>query len=70
MMKKRTFGILALLTATTASLFALTQGTFTAEISAPLTETPTASASANQPCAYMWAYQDLPEISAELQAAV
>lgn len=70
-MKKRTIGILTALTAAAASLFALTQGTLTADISAPLTETPTETSPAvPQPCAYTWAYKDLPEVSAELQAAV
>ena len=71
-MKKRTIGILALLAAAAgAAVFALTQGTFNADIPAPVTETPTATATAeNQPCAYMWAYQGVPDITAELSDAV
>jgi len=71
MIKKRLIGILAFLAAAAASLFALTQGTFRADIPAPVTETPTATAAAEyMPCAYVWAYENLPEISAELQAAI
>ena len=70
MIKKRIVGVFAILTAAAASLFALGQGTLTANTSATPTEPPTASVAANQPCAYTWAYKDLPEISAEFEAAV
>jgi hypothetical protein len=70
MIKKRIIGALAVVTAAAASLFALGQGTFTANTPAPPTEPPTALAAASQPCAYTWAYKDLPEISAEFEAAV
>lgn len=71
MTKKQTFGLLAALTAAAASLLTLARGTFTADISAPPTATPTAASPSVPPqCAYVWAYHDLPEISAELQAAV
>jgi len=70
-MKKRIIGLVTLLTAAGASLFALTQGKLTADNPAAVTETPTATVSAEyKPCAYMWAYQSLPEISEELQAAL
>jgi len=71
MIKKRLIGILTFVAAAAASLFALTQGTFRADIPARVTETPTATAAAEyMPCAYVWAYENLPEISTELQAAV
>jgi hypothetical protein len=66
MTKKRIAGVFVVLAAAAASLFALRQGTLTANISAP----PTASVAENQPCAYTWAYKDLLEISAEFEAAV
>ncbi|MFZ5855474.1 MAG: hypothetical protein ACOYZ6_01460 [Chloroflexota bacterium] len=70
MTRKRTIGILTVLTAAAASVFALTQGKLSAEQPAPPTITPTETVMANQPCAYTWAYKDLPEISAEFEASV
>ena len=70
MTRKRTIGILTVLTAAAASVFALTQGKLSAEQPAPPTVTPTETVTASQPCAYTWAYKDLPEISAEFEASV
>ena len=70
MTRKRTIGILTLLTAAAASVFALTQGKLSTEQPAPPTVTPTETVTASQPCAYTWAYKDLPEISAEFEASV
>jgi hypothetical protein len=53
-----------------ATIFTLAQGQLSAETPAPPTDTPAVTVSANQPCAYTWAYQDLPEISAEFEDAV
>lgn len=70
MIKKRIVGLFAILTAAAASLFALRQGTLSANPTLPPTEPPPTSAAANQPCAYTWAYHDLPEVSAEFESAV
>jgi hypothetical protein len=70
MRSKRTIGILAVLTTAAASVFALTQGKLSAERRVPPADTPAVTVSANQPCAYTWAYKDLPEISAEFEDAV
>jgi hypothetical protein len=69
MIKKRLIGVLTFVAAAAASVFALTQGTFRADIPAPAaeTETPTAGSA---PCAYIWAYQDLPDITAEFADAI
>jgi hypothetical protein len=70
-MKKRTIGFLTLLTAASASIFALAQGTPAPKSIPTVTDTPSPmTADVSQPCAYMWAYQPLPEISTELQAAL
>lgn len=70
-MQKRTIGILTFITAAGAGIFALAQGALTSDSSSPVTETPSPTVvAAYQPCAYTWAYEDLPEISAELQAAI
>ena len=63
-MKKRTIGILAILAAAGASVFALAQGMLTPETTPAIPDTP------SQPCAYTWAYENLPDITAELQAAI
>jgi hypothetical protein len=71
MNKKSTIGILTAITAVAASIYMLTQGNLSADISTSPTETPTPTvASVTQPCAYTWAYQDLPEISAAFESAV
>lgn len=70
MIKKRTVGLFAILTAAAASLFALRQGTLSANPAVPSTESPPTTAAANQPCAYTWAYHDLPEVSAAFESAV
>jgi hypothetical protein len=69
-MKKRTIGILAILAAAGASVFALAQGTLTPETAPAIPDTPSPIAAApSQPCAYTWAYENLPDVTAELQAA-
>ena len=70
-MQKRTIGILTFITAAGAGIFAIAQGALTPDSPPPVTETPIPTVvAAYQPCAYMWAYEDLPEISAELQTAI
>jgi hypothetical protein len=70
-MKKRTIGILAILAAAGASVFALAQGTLTPETAPATPGTPSPIAAApSQPCAYTWAYENLPDVTAELQAAI
>ena len=71
-MKKRNSVLLVLLSVAGASIFALTRGE-SPETNIPpvLTEEPViANPAAPNPCAYTWAYQDLPEISAEFNADV
>lgn len=70
-MKKRTIGLLAILAAAGASVFALAQGTLTPETAPAIPDMPSPTAAApSQPCAYTWAYEDLPDVTAELQAAI
>jgi len=70
-MKKRTIGILAILAAAGASFFALAQGALTPKTAPAIPDTPSPIAAApSQPCAYTWAYENLPDITAELQAAI
>lgn len=70
-MKKRTIGILAILAAAGASFFALAQGALTPKTAPVSTDTPSPIAAApSQPCAYTWAYENLPDITAELQTAI
>jgi hypothetical protein len=70
-MKKRTIGILAILAAAGASVFALAQGTLTPETTPATPDTPSPiTAAPSQPCAYTWAYENLPDVTAELQAAI
>jgi len=70
-MKKRTIGILAILAAAGASFFALARGAPPLQTAPVFTDTPSPIAAApSQPCAYTWAYENLPDITAELQAAI
>ena len=72
-MKKRTVGILTLLVAAGTGIFALAQNTLSPVKSPPagLSELPpTTEASAPGQCYYNWAYEELPDISAEFQTAV
>lgn len=72
-MKKRTVGILTLLVAAGAGIFALAQNTLSPLKSPPtgISELPpTTEASALGQCYYNWAYEELPDISAEFQSAV
>lgn len=75
-MNKKVAGALVLIAAAGASIFALTKSnpvqeeppaTITPQVI--LTETPSPTAE-YKPCYFVWAYQDLPEISADFQAAV
>lgn len=71
-MKKRTIGILTFVTAAGAGIFALAQTTLAPTKSPPVVEngpSPTVAAPSG-PCAYTWAYESLPEISAEFQTAI
>ena len=70
-MKKRTIGILAILAAAGASFFALARGAPPLQTAPVFTDTPSPIAAApSQPCAYTWAYENLHDITAELQAAI
>ena len=70
-MKKRTIGILAILAAAGASFFALARGAPPLQTAPVFTDTPSPIAAApSQPCAYTWAYENLPDITAELQTAI
>jgi hypothetical protein len=79
-MKKRKSLILLLITFAGASIFALTRSAPTLtdnDRSSPsaLTEEPlviaiTPSEESSSPCAYTWAYHDLPDISAEFATAI
>ena len=70
-MKKRTIGILAILAAAGASFFALARGAPPLQTAPVFTDTPSPIAAApSQPCAYTWAYENLPDITADLQAAI
>lgn len=71
-MKKSTIGILTLITAAGAGIFAVAQSALTPTVSPPAIEngpSPTVSGAPGQ-CSYSWAYESLPEITTEFQAAV
>lgn len=68
MTRKRTVGILAVVTAAAASIFALAQEGPATENATPPSATP--GIAIVQPCAFTWAYKDLPDISANFESAV
>ncbi len=75
--RKFSFGLICLLVLTACNLplnFLPVEPTATRTKTAapapPPTETPTPTVPAYQPCAYTWAYKDLPDITSELQAAI
>ena len=71
-MKRRTIGIITALTAAAASVVALTQGMLSGE-AAPTPTSPPApvtSTAGFDPCYFVWATQDLPEVREKFQDAV
>ena len=72
-MKSRTVGILTLLVAAGTGIFALAQNTLSPANPPPTSVSelpPTTEPSAPGQCYYNWAYEELPDISAEFQTAV
>ena len=75
-MNKKLVGILAFATTAGAAIIALTQSN-PGQVKPPVTTAPETTvtvsptvASEYKPCYYVWAYQSLPEISADFQAAI
>lgn len=70
-MKKRIIGIVALATVAGASVFALARGVWAPASSAPfVTDEPTLTMSTPGQCYFVWATQELTDLSAEYQTAV